>query len=63
MPEAAPQATSSRSCGAENRRQRPSHEAAMAESCTSGPSRPIELPEAMENIAAVLLTMVARTGR
>lgn len=62
MPAAAPQATSRRNCGAESLRQRPMKDAATAASCTSGPSRPMEPPDAMENIAAVLFTRLARTG-
>lgn len=62
MPAAAPQATSRRSCGGEKRRQRPRNDANIAESCTIGPSRPIDPPEPIEKSAAVLFTKLARIG-
>ena len=63
MPAAAPHATSRRSCGGENFRQRPIPDASTAASDTIGPSRPIEPPDPMENNAAVDLTSVESFGR
>ena len=47
MPAAAPHATSKRSRGTGALVHWPIFEAAVAASCTSGPSRPIEPPEPM----------------
>lgn len=41
-------------------RQRPMREAIIEESWTSGPSRPMEAPEAMENIAERDFTRLER---
>ena len=47
MPAAAPQPTSKRNRGVDHFCNRPASDAARDESCTSGPSRPIEPPEAI----------------
>ena len=60
MPAAAPQATSKRRRWVLIFPQRPTNEASTAESCTSGPSRPMEPPEAMENIAEAHFTKLER---
>ena len=51
IPAAAPQPTSKRSRGVDHCCKRPNEEAITDESCTSGPSRPIDPPEAMLNSA------------
>ena len=51
MPAAAPHATNSLNRGLATCRMRPIAEANIAASCTSGPSRPIEPPEEIENKA------------
>ena len=64
MPAAAPQATSSRSRGSPKDKRRPRLDATNAETCTIGPSRPMEVPEPMlkkdemmrTNVGLVLIT-------
>ena len=60
MPAAAPQPTSNRNRGTVQPCRRPMIDATNEESWTSGPSRPIDPPEAMVNRAESDLTKLRR---
>ncbi len=63
IPAAAPHATISRRRGEGHFRKRPTSDAIRAESCTIGPSRPIEPPEAIEKAAEKHRTRLERIER
>src|SRR5215471_12836309 len=60
MPAAAPQPTSNRNRGAVHRCKRPASDATIAESWTSGPSRPMDPPEAIVKSAERDFTILWR---